>query len=423
MSVSVQEVTRQAIGVGRFAIGIYQNRAENLYHGLVKGDLLSQLHLAIGQADPPAIYDRMRERGPVLPTRMGNLSTTSYQVCQQVLRSRSFGVTDPAAPRPGEDMLDLSLLALNPPDHQRLRRLAAPAFTPRRMADYEQLVEASIDRLLDRVSGRDSFDLVSSFASPLPIAVITEMLGLADEPDRLRRVGATVASALDGVHSLRHALALFLADRRMRASFDALLVRAAHQPGDDLTSVLVAQQGDRITSAELSSLVGLLLLAGFETTVNGIGNGVRALLANREQWELLVADPSCAPAVVEEVLRFDPPVQQTARVLLSASESMKLAGVSVPPGQWVFLMLAAANHDPTVFAAPHRFDITRINAADHLAFSGGIHYCLGAALARMELTAAFRALAVRFPNLRSAGPVLMRRGTTLRGPRRLPVAV
>ena len=150
---------------------------------------------------------------------------------------------------------------------------------------------------------------------------------------------------------------------------------------------------------------GLLLLAGFETTVNAIGNGVRALLTNHEQWQLLVQDPSRAAAVVEEVLRFDPPVQQTARVLLSSSDPVELAGVTVPPGQWVVLMLAAANRDPAVFADPDRFDITRANAADHLAFSGGIHYCLGAALARMELAAAFRALAIRFPQLRLAGPV------------------
>lgn len=423
MAVSVQQVTRQAIGVGRFTVEIYANRAQNIYHGLVKGDLLSQLHLAVGRADPHAVYERMRTRGPVLPTRLGNVSTTSYELCQQVLRSRAFGVTDPAAPRPGEDMLDLSLLELNPPDHTRLRRLAAPAFTPRRMASYETLVEATIERLLDRVAGQDSFELVSAFASPLPIAVITKMLGLADEPDRLRRVGATMASALDGVHSLWHARQLFVADREMRASFEALLVRAAQEPGDDLTSALVAQQGEEITSAELSSLVGLLLLAGFETTVNAIGNGVRALLANHEQWQLLVQDPSRAAAVVDEVLRYDPPVQQTTRVLLSSSDPVELSGVPVRRGQWVVLMLAAANRDPAVFIEPDRFDITRANAADHLAFSSGIHYCLGAALARMELAAAFRALAIRFPKLRVSGPVRMRPGTTLRGPRRLPVAI
>ena len=205
MTSSVKQVARQAVGVGRFTIDIYANRALNLYHGLVRGDPLSQLQLAVGRADPHAVYEKMRSLGPVLPTRLGNVSTTSYELCQRVLRSRAFGVTDPAAPRPGEDLLDLSLLALNPPDHTRLRRLAAPAFTPRRMAGYETLVDATIDRLLDRVSGQDSFELMSTFASPMPIAVITQMLGLADEPDRLRRVGAILASALDGVHSLWHA--------------------------------------------------------------------------------------------------------------------------------------------------------------------------------------------------------------------------
>lgn len=423
MANKLEHVTKQVVDVGRFAVGIYTNRAQIAYAGLVKNDLLSQLHLPIGQANPHAVYERMRARGPVLPTRVGNLSTTSYQVCQQVLRSRAFGVTDPGAPRPGEDVLDLSLLALNPPDHGRLRRLAAPAFTPRRMTGYETIVEGAIDRLLDQLAGQHSFELVSAFASPLPIAVITQMLGLADEPERLRRVGATLASALDGVQSISHAVKLFVADREMRATFDELLTRAAREPGDDLTSVLVAQQGDVISATELTSLVGLLLLAGFETTVNAIGNGVRALLANREQWELLVADPSRAEAVVEEVLRYDPPVQQTARVLFSTGDPVNLAGTTAAPGQWLLLMLAAANRDPDAFDDPQRFDITRTNAADHLAFSGGIHYCLGAALARMELAAAFRALATRFPKLRTDGPVVMRAGTTLRGPRRLPVAI
>ncbi len=401
MTLGVQTVTRRAVGVGRFAAGIYTARAQLLYHGLVRGDLLSRLQLPVGRADPYSVYEQMRAQGPMLPTRLGNLSTTSYDLCQRVLRSRAFGVTDPSAPRPGEDLLDLSLLGLNPPDHTRLRRLAAPAFTPRRMAGYEKLVEVSVDRLLDRVAGRGSFDLMSAFASPLPIAVITEMLGLSDDPDRLRWVGATAASALDGITSLWHAARLFVADRQMRATFDALLLRAAEDPGDDLTSVLVAQQGERITSAELASLVGLLLLAGFETTVNAIGNGVRALLGNRDQWELLVQDPGRAAAVAQEVLRFDPPVQQTARVLLPPSGPVRLGSVTVPPGQWILLMLAAANRDPAVFPDPARFDIGRSNAADHLAFSGGIHYCLGAALARLEMTAAFRALAERLPRLQT----------------------
>src|SRR4051812_46350968 len=154
----VRTVARQAFGVGRFATGIYTTRAQLFYHGMVRGDLLSRLQLPVGRADPHAVYEQMRTLGPMLPTRLGNVSTTSYEVCQQVLRSRAFGVTDPTAPRPGEDLLALSLRGLTPPDPPRLRRLAGPAFTPRRMARYETLVNASIDRLLDKVADRGSFD-------------------------------------------------------------------------------------------------------------------------------------------------------------------------------------------------------------------------------------------------------------------------
>ena len=259
------------------------------------------------------------------------------------------------------------------------------------------LVQATIDQLLGRVAGRDGFELMSAFASPMPIAVITRMLGMADEPERLRRVGATMPSALDGVHSLDAREAVVRRRSRDPGQLPCLLDRAAREPGNDLTSALVAQQGVRITASELSSLVGLLL-AGFETTVNAIGNGVRALLTNHEQWQLLVRDPSRAADVAGEVLRYDPPVQQTARVLRPRPNPVELAGVPVPPGQWVVLMLAAANRDPAVFSEPARFDVTRPDAADRLAFSGGIHYSLGAALARMEPAAAFRALAVRFPH-------------------------
>jgi cytochrome P450 len=163
-----------------------------------------------------------------------------------------------------------------------------------------------------------------------------------------------------------------------------------------------------------------LLIAGFETTVNAIGNGMHWLLADREQWELLVEDTNRAAAVAEEVLRFDPPVQQTARV---AHEPVQVADVLIARNQWVITLLAAANRDPEVYSEPNRFDITRESPAEHLAFSGGIHYCLGSPLARLELTRAFRALAERFPRIRQAAPITMRPGTTLRGPFHLPVAV
>ena len=224
------------------------------------------------------------------------------------------------------------------------------------MAGYAELVDQAIQRLLDQCEREREFDLMASFASPLPIAVVTHLLGLPNEPERFRRLGSTIARALDGIWSLGQARTLAAADAELRTTFAELLDRRAADPGNDLVSALVAEQGREITAAELSALVRLLLIAGFETTVNAIGSGMRWLLADREQWELLVEDPERSPAVVEEVLRFDPPVQQTARV---ASQPTEVGDVLVAKNQWVITLLAAANRDPDVYPEPNRFDITR----------------------------------------------------------------
>ncbi len=405
-----------------FLAGIYRDRILTAYWARVKGDLFSRLVRPGDRTDPYEIYEQLRTLGPMVKTRLGNYSTTSYAVCQQVLRSRDFGVTpiDGTEDLIHNEALDLSLLQLNPPDHTRIRRLTAPAFTPRRMTAYTALVDRAIDRLLDRAGRDGEFDLMAAFAAPLPIAVMTSLLGLPDDAEKFRRLGSTIARALDGIWSLRQARTLAAADAELRTTFDALLDRRAREPGDDLVSALVADQPDRISGAELAPLVRLLLIAGFETTVNAIGNGMRWLLNDREQWRLLVEDPERAPAMADEVLRFDPPVQQTVRV---AHRAVHVGGVEVQRNQWVGTLLAAANRDPEVYPDPNRFDITRAAPADHLAFSGGIHYCLGSPLAKMELAQAFRALAIRFPEIRPAGPLVMRHGTTLRGPRNFPVSV
>ena len=412
----------RAVQAAKFVGGIYLERALLLYGARVRGDLFSQLIRRGDRTDPYEIYEKMRAVGPMVRTRLGNYSTTSHRICNEVLRNRSFGVTpnDGSQDVAHEQALDLSLLTINPPDHTRIRRLAAPAFTPRRMAGYTALIDKAIHRLLDRAEVRGEFDLMAGFASPLPISVMTHLLGLPDEPEKFRRLGSTIAGGLDGIYSLGQARMLASADAELRDTFDDLLTRRAVEPGDDLVSALVAEQGSKITAEELAPLVRLLLIAGFETTVNAIGNGMRWLLADREQWELLVADPSRAPVVAEEVLRFDPPVQQTARV---AHSEIEVGGVRLRKNQWVITMLAAAGRDPEVYPDPGRFDITRDSPAEHLAFSGGIHYCLGSPLARMELAQAFRALAERVPDIRIAGPITMRRGATLRGPLTFPVAV
>jgi cytochrome P450 len=406
----------------KFLAGMYRERARIYYSAHVRGDLFSRLVLPNGQHDPYQIYEEMRAQGAVLPTRLGNYTTTSHRLCNEVLRSRKFG---PSPDDDSEDLahqagLDLSLLELNPPDHTRIRRLAAPAFTPRRMARYADLVDQAIQQQLDQCERDREFDLMASFASPLPIAVMTHLLGLPNEPEKFRWLGSTIAQALDGIWSLGQARTLAAADAQLRATFSELLERRVLEPGDDLVSALVAEQGRAITTTELAALVRLLLIAGFETTVNAIGSGMRWLMADREQWELLVADPGRAPAVAEEVLRFDPPVQQTARV---AHQPVQVGDVVVARNQWVITLLAAANRDPEVYPEPNRFDITRESPVEHLAFSGGIHYCLGSPLARLELSQAIRALAERFPSIRQAGPITMRPGTTLRGPLRFPVSI
>jgi cytochrome P450 len=412
----------KAVQAARFLSGMYRERARILYWAHVRGDLFSRLILPNHHTDPYQIYEEMRARGPLVPTRLGNYATTSHRVCNEVLRSRRFGVRpeDGSEDLANQAGLDLSLLELNPPDHTRIRRLAAPAFTPRRMAGYVGLVDQAIQGLLDQCEREGEFDLMTSFASPLPIAVVTHLLGLPNDPERLRRLGSTIARALDGIWSLGQARTLAAADAELRTTFAELLDRRRADPRNDLVSALVAEQGRDITPAELSALVRLILIAGFETTVNAIGNGMHWLLADREQWDLLVKDPGRAPTVVEEVLRFDPPVQQTARV---ARRPTDVGDVLVATNQWVITLLAAANRDPDVYPEPRRFDISRESPVEHLAFSGGIHYCLGSPLARLELTQAFRAIAERFPRIRLTAPITMRPGTTLRGPLRFPVAV
>jgi cytochrome P450 len=412
----------KAVQAAKFLSGMYRERARILYWAHVRGDLFSRLILPNHHTDPYQVYEEMRARGPMLPTRLGNYTTTSHRLCNEVLRSRRFAVRpdDGSEDLANQAGLDLSLLELNPPDHTRIRRLAAPAFTPRRMAGYVGLVDQAIQELLDQCEREREFDLMTSFASPLPIAVVTHLLGLPNDPERFRRLGSTIARALDGIWSLGQARMLAAADAELRTTFAELLDRRRVDPGNDLVSALVAEQDREITAAELSALVRLLLIAGFETTVNGIGNGVRSLQADRSQWELLVKDPERSPAVAEEVLRFDPPVQQTARV---ANQPTEVGDVLVARNQWVITLLAAANRDPEAYPEPNRFDITRESPVEHLAFSGGIHYCLGSPLARLELTQVFRALAERFPRIRQTAPITMRPGTTLRGPLRFPVAV
>jgi P450-derived glycosyltransferase activator len=404
-------------GAVSFATSLYLRRLTDAYNRAIWRDPMAQLRGKAGRDDPYPIYERVRSTGTVVPTRLGSFVTPSHKVCNLVLRDRRFGV------RSGErvktsDEFDMSFLDMDPPDHTRLRRLAQPFFSPKLMAGYRARVADQVDRLISGL-GDGPFDLVSSFAAPLPIAVITDLLGVPDaDAAQFSSVGTVIGSALSGIRSLRHAAQLRAADATLRTLFTSLFELRREHPADDVISHLVAAPGDQIHPDELRPMCTLLLVAGFETTVNLIGNAVSALLAHPAQWRDLCDDPTLAGAAIEETLRWDPPVQRTARCAL---EDIEVDGVPVRRGQYIITMLAAANRDPEVYSRASTFDIHRTPEADHLAFSSGIHYCVGAPLARMEATIGLQRLAERMPGLTRAGTLRRRTSGIVRGPIEFPV--
>jgi cytochrome P450 len=404
-----------------FAAGLYRQRAGAAYAAYVRRDQFARLGQRPGRSDPYPIYERLRAQGTLTSSRLDGLMSTSYPVCDAVLRDRRFGVRPEDGPSPAEQGgIDLSFLDRNPPDHSRLRRLAAPAFSPKAVATYQPRIEKVVGDLLDKAVAKPDFDLVSEFAAPLPIAVITDILGIPDaDSAEFTRYGVVIGGAIEGVRSLRHAAQLQAASLALQGIFERLFELRRRSPQDDVVSRLIAAEGDQIEPAEMLPMCALLLIAGFETTVNLIGNGVLALLANRSQWELLSADPEGrAAGAVDETLRHDPPVHLTSRIAL---EPLELEGKQLRKGDQLVTLIAAANRDPEVYPHPATFDISRDNPAPHLAFSGGIHYCLGAPLARLEATVALRQLAERLPALTQSAPAKHRNRTIIRGPLSLPV--
>jgi P450-derived glycosyltransferase activator len=401
-----------------FASQLYREKAATAYAGYVRRDQLARLSLRPGRANPYPLYEQLRARGPLIRTRRGEWVTTSHRVCSAVLRDRRFGQT------PADDV-EASFLTMNPPDHTRLRRIAAPAFSPKAVATYQERIEQVAGRLLDEAAGQQEFDLVSAFAAPLPIAVITALLGVPDsDAATFTRYGVLLGGALDGIRSLRHAAQLQAANNELQKLFENLFALRRAEPRDDVVSHIVAAEGDaeggQIQPAEMLPICSLLLIAGFETTVNLISNSVIALLSHPEQWKAVCADPAgLAQQAVEETLRYDPPVHLTGRY---AFEPVELEGQRIGEGEEVITLLAAANRDPEVYDDPATFDLSRENPAPHLAFSGGIHYCLGQPLATLEARTALRLIAERLPGLRQAGSVKRRNATIIRGPLTLPVA-
>lgn len=397
--------------------GLYRENLGLQYWAYVRRDPLDMLHARTGRYNPYPVYERIRRQGLLVRVREGWI-TTDHALCSSILRDRRFGVHALDPPPPPEEF-PLSVLQVNPPDHTRLRKVVAPAFAARKMVQYQARIEQVVDELIDTLQGRP-FDLVSDFASPLPIAVISDLLGIpADRTGDFAKFGATIAAGLDGVRSLKQAREFEQANRSLEALLGEVLEMRRREPLDDVISAVVEAEADeRIRPSEVTSLCVLLVVAGFETSVNMIANGVTALLAHPEQWRALGADPSLAGQVTEEVLRYDPPVQRTTRVPL---EDLELAGQRIRKGETIVLMLGGAGRDPAVFTDPNTFDIYRPNASEHLAFAAGIHFCLGHAVARLEGQLALAALAARMPGLRRTGRITQRMATTIRGPLHYPV--
>lgn len=407
-------------GIPRLALKTYGRRGETV------AQLMSS---PTAVEDPVPLLESLRARGRLVRSPFG-WASVDHELCRTILRDTSFGVAAvegfvPPLLRPLTNLAQLppnpvqppSMLVINPPDHTRMRKPVASAFTPRAIGRLRDRVESVTEELLDALPAGGSADLVADFASQVPIAIISEMLGFPDA-DRRRFLewGDAAAPLLDIGLSRRTARTAEAAILDMDSYLDDHIARLRRAPGEDILSGLVAS-GD-LDDRELKASATLLMGAGFETTVNLISNGVVQLTNHPDQLELLRADPQLWPNAIEEILRFDSPVQTTGRI---AGRDTELAGTTVREGTTVVLMLAGANRDPKVFTDPHRFDVGRANAKDHLTFSSGIHACLGASLARMEGLHALRALFDRFPNLTLAGQPERRPLFTLHGYRRLPV--
>ncbi len=385
--------------------------------------------------DPYPLYRQIRDRGALLPSRIGYVTAT-HAVAGEVLRSEDFQASSgdavfPPALRPlarwSRDPYALgpvdppSLLVTDPPDHTRYRRLVSKVFTARAIAGLRDRVQELAEELLASMAGRPQVELVDAYASRLPVTVICEILGVRPaDHERVLAFGQAGAPSLDvglGYAQFRSV------DRAVREFADWLTGHLAHvrrEPGDDLFSQLVGleDEGQRLDDRELRALAGLILAAGFETTVNLLGNATVLLTEHPEQLDRLRAEPQLWANAVEEVLRFESPVQLTGRL---ASRTTEVAGVEVGAGHFVVTMLGGANRDPAIFDQPDRFDAGRTNAREHLSFSADRHFCLGAALARLEGEIGLRSLFERFPELEIAPGA--RRTTTrvLRGWEHLPV--
>ena len=364
------------------------------------------------RADPYPLYEELRRKDPVHRMRLQDAWVLAdYADVDMVLRdSRRFG-------NEGRDfgyIPQVSMLDLDPPEHTRLRGLMAHGFTPRSVNALEPRVRETVDGLLAKVDGDGPFDLIAALAFPLPIIVIAEMLGVPPKDrERFNEWSNTVSLIVDPLLNERQLRRVRRAVDEVFEYLEAVAEERRRDPRDDLVSALVTAEvdGERLSRDDLLVNLLLVLVAGNETTRNLIGNGALALLRNPGQLGRLRDDPGLLNGAIDELLRFDSPVQLDSRIAL---EPVELGGKRIAPGQRVICLLGAANRDPKAFPDGDRLDVGR-SAASHVAFGRGIHYCIGAPLARLEGRVAFEALLPRLGRLQLAEEPRYRDQVTLRG--------
>ncbi|MGH2758433.1 MAG: cytochrome P450 [Actinomycetota bacterium] len=386
------------------------------------------------RADPYPTYNELRETRPVLPSPLGLLVLSRHRDCVALLHHPTTSVdqrnstlfqafvqnldSDPFEGR------EPSFLFLDPPDHTRLRGLVSHAFTPRRVRDLGPRIQEIVDELVDAGLERGEMELIEELAYLVPVRVICELLGVPPSDHGVfKDWSRQAARGLDPDFMIpddtRHEM--LRAGEELRAYFERLVAERTREPGDDMLSALIhaEQEGDKLTHGELLSTLGLLLIAGHETTVNLIGNSLLQLSRHPAQYAKLLADPSLGRSAVEETLRFDPPVQITGRI---AMMDMHFDGETLTSGSQAICVIGAANRDPEEFGdTAADFDITR-SPNNHVAFGAGIHFCLGAPLARMEGQITLETFARRVGGYELTDEPGYRENFVLRGLSKLPVA-
>jgi cytochrome P450 len=388
--------------------------------------------------DPYPAYAAVRAAAPVYQHPFGFWMLTRYEDVSWLLRGahsvedRNIAADSPLqqlredlyGDQPSEPVRGLSMLDRDPPDHTRLRRLVSKAFTPRSIQALRPRIAELVDGMLDDIEKQRRLDLVDALAFPLPFAVIAEMLGTPPaDHERVRELSGTLVRSLEPVNDPQMATAIMAADRELRGIGAEMVAWKRQNPADDLLTALINAEddGDVLGDEELVAQMLLLYLAGHETTVNLIAGGTLALLRHPDQLAALRRDPGLVENAVEEMLRYDSPVQASRRITL---EPVTLRDTEIPAGAFILASLASANRDRHFWGADaDELRLDRENARQHVSFGAGVHHCLGASLARLEAAIAFERLVTRFPGLALDGDVEWNGRINLRGPARLPVSV